>query len=91
MKISKRQLKKIIAEEKKRLAENSASLTATENLNDAMDTYIKSYLRNALGDDSVAPGFAGGLKATPSEDVVVAVNAMMSEIRGYINDVLERD
>jgi len=43
MKITKRQLRRIIKEEKARLDEG-ASVTAVDRLNDAMDDYVSSYL-----------------------------------------------
>ena len=43
MKITKRQLRRIIREEKSRLDEG-ASVTAVDRLNDAMDRYVSSYL-----------------------------------------------
>jgi len=43
MKITMRQLKKIIKEEKARLDEG-ASTTSIDRLNDAMDDYVSSYL-----------------------------------------------
>ncbi|MBP04487.1 MAG: hypothetical protein CMA72_06865 [Euryarchaeota archaeon] len=50
MKITKRQLKKLINEEKARLTE-AASITATDNLETAMDEYVSSYLRISKGQD----------------------------------------
>lgn len=43
MKITTRQLRRIIKEEKARLDEG-ASVTAVDRLNDAMDRYVSSYL-----------------------------------------------
>ena len=50
MKITKRQLKKLINEEKARLDE-AASVTATDNLETAMDEYVSSYLKISRGQD----------------------------------------
>lgn len=48
MKITKRQLRRIIKEEKARLDEG-ASVTAVDRLNDAMDDYVSSYLSRTPG------------------------------------------
>ena len=48
MKITKRQLRRIIKEEKARLDE-APSTTAVDRLNSALDSYVSSYLRRAPG------------------------------------------
>ena len=68
MKITKRQLRRIIKEEKARLNEG-ASVTAVDRLNDAMDDYVSSYL-------SRTPSAAD----YPND----ALDSLREEVEGYI-------
>jgi transposase-like protein len=68
MKITMRQLKKIIKEEKARLDEG-ASTTSIDRLNDAMDDYVSSYL-------SRTPSAAD----YPND----ALDSLREEVEGYI-------
>ena len=79
MKITKKQLRRIIKEEKSRLNE-IGSVTATDNLNEAMDAYVKSSIENYLR--------SGGTEAMALK---MATMILREEVEGFIEFMLDED
>ena len=79
MKITKKQLRRIIKEEKSRLNE-VGSVTAIDNLNEAMDAYVESSIENYLR--------SGGTKDMALR---MAVMTLREEVDGYIKFTLDED
>jgi hypothetical protein len=80
MKITKRQLRRIIKEERKKLMEASASVTASDALGEAMDRYVNSYISRSR----YMTGKAAERKAAADD----ATAALQDEVTGFIETFL---